>query len=117
MDDLTIPDFLVRKGREHVPATMEERRAYCNGATALPDVQRFSTIAPEDEAALEEMEQEKKLKTKARIGKMLAKKSAKDQTKGIPDEFLSWDAKNLRFYDVRVRAASKLAAARKRLGL
>jgi hypothetical protein len=116
-DDLTIPDFLNRKLNPQTQATLEERKAYCNGATVFVEVQKFSTITPEDEAVLEAMEQEKKLKTKLRIDKMLAKKRAKDQTRGIPDEFLSWDAKNLRYYDVRVRAHQKLVAAFKRHGL
>jgi arginine utilization protein RocB len=113
-----LPDFLNRKLNPHSPPTAEERREYAARTPVQEQVeQRYSTIAPEDEAVLEAIEQEKKAATDRRIAKMKAKKAAKDQTKGIPDEFLCWDAKYLRFYDLRVRNARKLAAARKKMGL
>jgi hypothetical protein len=113
-----IPDFLNRKLNPTSQATVEERREYAARTPVQEQVeQRYSTIAPEDEAVLEALEQEKKAATARRIDKMKAKKAAKDQTKGIPDQYLSWDAKTLRFYDVRVRASRKLVAAFKRQGL
>jgi hypothetical protein len=117
--DLTLPDFLNRKLNPVNPASMDERAEFAKTWTATVEtgVRRRTT----DEEALRAIEEaeaaDRKAKAKLRIDKMLARKNAKGSHKDIPDEYLSWDAKKLRFYDVRVRAANKLTAKRAELEL
>jgi hypothetical protein len=123
--DEEVPDFLNRKLNPSTPATVEERKEWAKGFAPTQDVSdRHGGLAllaldttPEDAAALDAMEQEKKAATARRIAKMLAKKKEKDQTKGIPDDFLGWDWRTSKFYDVRLRAARKHAAKRAEMGL
>jgi hypothetical protein len=121
--DLTLPDFLNRKLNPVKPQTFEEALAERTefaktwGVPTEPGEKRRTTDEEALRAIEEAEEADRKAKAKLRIDKMLARKNAKGSHKDIPEEFLSWDPRTLTFYDVRVRAAKKLAAARKRLGL
>jgi hypothetical protein len=112
MIDLTLPDILDRKKNPVAPATPEERAAFAAMPAAAEPVHHIA-LGELDETTIEH----RKVKAAGRIAKLLAKKALKNQRHDIPDEYLAWDATNLRFYDRRVRAARKLAEARKRLGL
>lgn len=109
---LEIPSFLNRKETPRPQATVEERRDYAASCTApVFEERRCSTIDHEEVA------EERKQKARVRIQKMKAKKFSKDQTAGIPEKFLFWNSKKLRFEDTRARAARRLVIARKQMGL
>jgi len=116
-----LPDFLNRKLNPTSQATVEERREYAARTPVQQQVETGLSLNGTDEEALREIEREeaakKKEKTDRRIAKLKARQLEKSGRKDIPDEFLAWDARSLRFYDVRVRASSRLAAAFKRHGL
>ena len=116
-----LPDFLNRKLNPQTPATVEERREYAARTPEAVQVAAGLSLNGSDEEALRQIEEQerakKKEKTDARIAKLVAKQLEKSGRKNVPDEFLAWDWKTQRFYDVRVRANERLAAAFKRHGL
>jgi hypothetical protein len=113
MTDLSIPDIFDRKKTPVAPATLEERREYAANSPTPVEPPRLGI-------GEEELREEKKAKARVRITKMkvsFAVKAERDAIAAIPEKYLCWDSRRLRFYDTRTKAERKLKRIREEMGL